>query len=422
VIRRTTRVLLALLVLVVALFAVLASGAFERSVVGSEFEQALAPERMRELADKGRVLVDAADCYACHTDRDGPAWAGGLALELPVGILRSTNISPDKEFGIGNWTRAEFHRAVRDGIGKGGRHLYPAMPYASYRALHPEDVDAMYAFLMSREPVRQPNRDNSLVFPFNLRPLIAVWNLIALPRDPFPAESSRSAAWNRGNYVVNALGHCGECHTPRNLMMVVDNSRHLQGAAVEGIEAPDITATGLAAMGFEPVALKRFMREGLAPQGAATHQMFDVIKHSTQHWSDADLSAMASYLLGDLPPVLKAAEAAAVKPEVTAAGRQVYLGVCAGCHGVEGEGVPNVAVALRTNASLRLESPRNFLQAVLHGLPEQDFPGLARMQAMPGFASLLTDQEIANLASWMRAAWGGRAQDVPPALVAKARR
>jgi mono/diheme cytochrome c family protein len=395
-------------------------GAFERSVIDRSIAQPLSADAMRALVPKGRYLVQAADCFACHTQKDGPAWAGGLPFETPLGTIYATNISPDNDSGIGTYTRAEFHRAVRDGVGKHGS-LYPAMPYTSYRQLTPDDVDAMYAYLMTREPIAQANKPTTIPFPLDIRRFMTFWNLVNLRGGTFQQEAGKSAPWNRGNYVVNALGHCGECHTPRNFMMAMKPSQHLGGAVLEGIEAPDITPPGLAALGFDHATLVHFMQAGLSAQGAMTHEMFDVVHYSTQHLTGDDLAAMAAYLLdGDaLAPKLVAP--VAMTAELAARGGGVYLEACSGCHGAQGEGIPHVAVPMATNSSLRLASPRNFLSTVLQGLPEQDFPGLERMQPMPGFAGLLSDQQIADLANWMRAGWGGRAPDVTPNDVARFR-
>lgn len=401
-------------------------GLFERSVVTRAVDQPLSADEMKRLAARGAYIATAADCYACHTAKDGAPWAGGLPFETPFGTIYATNISPHREMGIGNWTRAEFHRAVRDGVGRGGVHLYPAMPYASYRLMTEADVDAVYAYLMTREPMAVPNGPNGLGFPFNIRQSLTFWNLVNLSAKTDIAVAGRSALWNRGRYVVDALGHCGECHTPRNLMQGMEPSAYLRGAVIEGVEAPDITKPGLIAMGFDPVSLARFMKTGLSAQGSMTNQMFEVVHFSTQYMSDDDLKAMSAYLF-DLDTVPDTATPppppapAEVPQAVASAGRATYLNLCAGCHGSAGEGIPHVAVPMATNASLRLVNARNFLHTTLNGIPAQSFPGLERMQPMPGFADKLDDRAVADLANWMRARWGGRAPDVTPEAVAAMR-
>ncbi|MDH6232173.1 mono/diheme cytochrome c family protein [Mesorhizobium soli] len=411
-----------------ALFALgVFAGLFERTAVAKDIDQPLSADQMKTLAKRGAYVAVAADCYACHTAKDGAPWAGGFAFETPFGTIYSTNISPDKEHGIGNWTRAEFHRAMRDGIGKGGVHLYPAMPYESYRKMTPEDVDAVYAYLMSREPMNVENKKNDLRFPFNIRQVLTFWNFVNLPGGTLASDPARSETWNRGRYLVDALAHCGDCHTPRNLMQGMKQSEYLQGSVLEGVLAPDITKEGLAQMGFDPHILSVFMKSGLSAQGAMTGQMFDVVHFSTQYMTDDDLAALSAYLfdLDGLPK--QSTPPAPPKPvevahDLAESARGTYLNLCSGCHGVDGEGIPHVVVPLATNASLRLASPRNLVHAVLHGIPAQHFPGLERMQSMPAFKDELNNQQLADLANWMRAVWGGKQPDVKPEDVDQVRR
>jgi mono/diheme cytochrome c family protein len=402
-------------------------GLFEKSVVAKDIDQPLGADEMKTLAERGAYVAVAADCYACHTAKGGAAWAGGLPFETPFGTIYASNISPDKDNGIGSWTRADFHRALRDGIGKGGRHLYPAMPYASYREMTPQDVDAVYAYLMTREPMKVANRDNELAFPFNIRQSLTFWNLVNLPGEKPANDPARSELWNRGNYLANALAHCGECHTPRNVLQGMDPSKYLQGTIIEGINAPDITRNGLTRMGFDVPLLASFMKSGISAQGAMTNQMFDVVHFSTQYMTDEDLTALSAFLF-DLdavpgqsePP--RVPEPVSVPAELMASARATYINLCSGCHGAEGQGIPHVVVPLATNASMRITDARNFVHTVLNGISAQRFPGLERMQPMPSFEDKLSDQQITDLANWARATWGGQQPDVKPDDVAKLRK
>ncbi|MGU3540747.1 c-type cytochrome [Methylobacterium sp. A54F] len=401
------------------------AGAFETSVVARDVEAALSPEAMRALAPRGARVAEAADCAACHTARGGAPWAGGLPLETPFGTIHATNISPSPE-GIGGWSRAAFHRAMRDGLAPGGRHLYPAMPYTSYRGLTPEDTDALYAYLMTRAPVAVANRPNTLAFPFDQRWTLAAWNTLSLPATVAAPDPRRSALWNRGRYVTEALAHCGECHTPRNLIQATRADAALTGATIEGVEAPDITPAGLARMGFAPQGLARFLKRGLSAQGGMTNQMFEVVHFSTQYMPEADLAALSAYLfdLDALPDAPREPPAPAPQPVAQAVAeraRATYAGLCAGCHGGEGQGLPHVSVPLSTNAGLRLANPASAVRAVLAGLPAQRFPGGERMEAMPGFAADLDDAALADLVNWMRAAWGGQPPTLAPADIARIR-
>lgn len=425
-------------IIVLGVVAVLAAGAavaatvlayaFETrtSVVSKDVATPLPGDQMKQLAERGAYVAKVADCYACHTAKDGAPWAGGRPFETPFGTIYSTNISPDKEAGIGGWTREDFHRAVRDGIGQGGRHLYPAMPYTSYRQMSATDVDAVFAYLMSREPMPVANRKNHLIFPFGIRQSLAFWNVVNLRRDGFVADAGHSALWNRGRYIVDALAHCGECHTPRNLTQSMRADAYLKGAAIEGVEAPDITKGGLVRMGFDPQTLASFMKTGLSAQGSMMNQMLEVVHFSTQYMSDDDLNAMSAYLFDlDRMPERSSAPPApapvAVPAQVAASAQSTYANLCSGCHGADGQGIPHVSVPLPTNMSLRFTSPSNLLHAVLHGIPAQRFPGLERMEAMPAFAGLIEDQAVADLVNWMRARWGGRQPDITAADVRKAR-
>jgi mono/diheme cytochrome c family protein len=390
------------------------AGLFERSVVSENTEQPLTAAQMSRLVERGAYVATAADCLPCHTAKGGASWAGGLPLKTPFGTIYSTNISPDKEFGIGNWTRADFHRALRDGIGKGGVHLYPAMPYGSYRNMTRDDVDSVYAYLMTREPVKVKNREHELSFPFNIRRSLTFWNLVNLPSAAIVKDPTRSDVWNHGRYLADALAHCGECHTPRNLMQGPRQSSYLKGGLIDGIEAPDITKEGLTRMGFDALQLSNFMESGLAAQGGMTSQMFDVLHFSTQYLTERDLQALSVYLfdLDSVPdtivPPPAAPRPATVAPAVEASARRSYFNLCSGCHGDSGQGIPHVVVPLTTNASLRLSSGHNLARTILKGVPAQRFPRLERMQAMPSFGEQLTDEEVADLANWMRAAWGGQ--------------
>lgn len=375
--RRVGAGLAAALAVAVSAAGLVASGALERSVVARDVETPLSAEAVRGLAPRGAKVAAAADCFACHTARGGAPWAGGLPLETPFGTIHATNISPSPQ-GIGGWSRADFHRALRDGIAPGGRHLYPAMPYTSYRGLTPEDVDALYAYLMTRAPVAVENRANTLAFPFDQRWTLAAWNLLSLPATVAAPDPGRSPLWNRGRYVADALGHCGECHTPRTVIQAMRPDAVYRGATIEGVEAPDITPAGLARMGFTPHGLVGFMRTGLSAQGGATHQMFDVVHFSTQHMDAADLTALSAYLfdrdaLPAEPETPVAATPAAIPAAVAARGRSSYAGLCAGCHGGAGEGIPHVSVPLRTNAAMRVAGAGGLLRAILVGLPAQRF-------------------------------------------------
>lgn len=371
----------------------------------------------KEQIARGLALAQAGDCTACHTVEGGAPFAGGFALETPFGRIHGTNITPDPDTGIGRWSADDFHRALTEGRARDGRRLYPAMPYTSYRGITREDSDALYAYLMTRTPVHQQNKANGLGFPYNLRFGLALWNWRYLGGEAKPASTGASPAWQRGRYLVDVLGHCGECHTPRGGMGQLDSERPLAGAALGRIAAPDITPQGLAARGWSPAALVEFLRTGIAAPGSAYGEMFPVIHFSTQYLSQADLAAMAIYLLGEPPLPAQPLPAVAADRAALEPGRQSYLNLCAGCHGRDGEGKPHVAVAMAGNSTLRDADARNLIVSVLDGLPAQDFPGIERMQEMPAFARDLDDAALAQLVNYLRATWGGQPANVDAAAV-----
>lgn len=368
---------------------------------------------------RGRYLVKAADCAACHTTADGARFAGGVKLASPFGTFYGTNITPDKEHGIGNWSADDLYKALHDGVTP-DKHLYPAMPYTSYRQLSRADSDAIYAYLMAQKPAAVPNHEPDLSFPFNMRFGVRFWNWVFL-KDSLPDASSVPAAgtsadaisdWYRGRYLAGALGHCAECHTPRSKTGQLDGAKPLEGAALGRIAAPDITPQGLAARGWTAADLQTFFATGIAPQGSAFGEMYPVVHLSSQYMTHDDLRAMTTYLLGVQPPAAQALPSVSADAAQLEAGRNLYLAVCAGCHGINGQGKPHVAVPMHANSTLRQSDPHNLLVAMLDGLVAQDFPGLERMQEMPGFAKQLSDEDLAQLANYLRVTYGGQHADV----------
>ena len=350
----------------------------------------------------GRYLADAADCAACHTAPGGAPYAGGVALASPFGTIHGTNITPDPTYGIGRYSADDFRHALSHGEARDGHQLYPAMPYVSYRDIARADSDAIYAYLMNQPAVAQPNRKNGVSFPFNIRSGIALWNLAFAGAEAKPASQGSSPAWQRGRYLVDSLGHCGECHSPRGWAGQLQRAHPLAGNNELGrFAAPVITPAGLAARGWDAAQLRSYLATGLNPRAVASDEMLTVVQLSTSRLKPDDLDAMTSYLLGDAPPAPQLlAKTTAALPE---GGRRHYLDLCAGCHGREREGVPHVAPGLRDNSSVRDRDPHNLIVVILDGLPEHDLVGLERMQAMPGFADDLSDAEVVTLANWLRA-------------------
>jgi len=373
----------------------------------------------QQVIARGKYLATAADCTACHTSKDGAPFAGGVPLATPFGTIYGTNITPDKEYGIGDWSSADFYRVMHDGIAP-DHPLYPAMPYTSYRGMTREDSDAIYAYLQSVRPVALANQKSEIPFPFNMRFLMRGWNLLFL-RAPLPdASEGDSDVWVRGRYLANSLGHCTECHTPRGLVGQLVLSETLEGGSLGAINAPDITPEGLAARGWAPHNLRQFFALGITPHSTAYGEMFDAFHNSTQYLTESDNEALVAYLTGDAPltpTALPTVEAASM----TGPGRSVYVAMCSGCHGAQGQGKPNVTVALNGNTTVRNADPHNLLHVILAGLEAHSFPNGQGRQEMPGFANELSNQQVADLANYLRSAWGGQKPDVQAAAVATSR-
>lgn len=377
----------------------------------------------KELIERGKYLARAADCVACHSIEGGADYAGGLPLVSPFGTIYGTNITPDKVHGIGNYTADDLFNALTEGKRPDGSKLYPAMPYTSYHLIKREDSDAIYAYLMSLEPIAKPSPQTSLSFPFNLRFGLAFWNMIYKDRVQLQPTEGKSEAWQQGQYLVEVLGHCGECHTPRSISGALEQDKRMQGGELLGYQAPSLLADDLAARGWNPADLATFLKYGISAQGSMFNEMFPVFHHSTQSLPLNDHQAMATFLMGDQPPPAKLVVPPSLDKLSDSAklGRQDYLNVCAGCHGGNGEGVPHVAVAMNGNTILRLADPRNLLRVIDDGIHAQKFSGFERMQPMPGFVDKLSDEQLSNLLNYLRESWGGLPGDLTTARVTELR-
>jgi mono/diheme cytochrome c family protein len=398
--------------LVLVVFSTLLAACGDGPKESADGAQASTPEQIAH----GRYLARAADCAACHTIAGGAPFAGGVKLASPFGTFYGTNITPDRVHGIGTWSGAQFYKALHDGVAP-DKHLYPAMPYTSYRMMSRADSDDIYAYLMAQKPAAVPNHEPELSFPFNMRFAVIFWNLLFL-KDRLPdASVGTSAEWTRGRYLANALGHCAECHTPRSVFGQMNGSKTLQGSSLGRVVPPDITPAGLAARGWSSGDLQTFFATGIAPQGSAFGEMHPVVFLSSQHLSPADLRAMSTYLLGDAPLPPAPSHAVSADAAQLAAGRSVYLAVCAGCHGLRGEGKPHVSVSMQRNSTLRQADPHNLIVTMLDGMGAAAFAGTDSLQEMPGFAKTLSDEELVQLANYLRASWGGQPGDVTAGVV-----
>ncbi len=361
--------------------------------------------------DKGRQLAALGNCVGCHTAPGGIANTGGRAMDTPFGTVYTTNLTPDPETGIGQWSFSAFQRAMREGISRDGHFLYPAFPYTAFAKMSDDDLTALYAYLMDQPAVHAQPPTTELAFPYNQRALMAGWNALHHDPTPFVATPSQSAEWNRGAYLVNGLGHCGACHTARNALGAEQGGpAYLAGAMVDGWEAPALTALSRAPVPWNAAEFYRYLRTGHTQQhGIAAGPMGSIVKELA-HVPDEDIQAMATYLASFTPPVTEAESAERAKQVMLAAqksatdllgpGQRMFNGACAACHH-DGDGptLLGVNTPLALNSNLHSERPDNLIRTILHGLRE---PASQDIGFMPAFRYSLDDTQIATLATYMR--------------------
>ena len=386
---------------------------------------------------KGQYLATAGDCVACHTAAGGKPFAGGLQMSTPVGAIYSTNITPDKTTGIGDYSYEDFAKALREGVARDGHHLYPAMPYTAFAKINDEDMHALYDYFIKQvKPVTQTNRDSDIPWPLNMRWPLAAWNLIFHDDSVFQPDSNKSAEWNHGAYLVQGLEHCGTCHTPRGIAFqekALDqkNPGYLTGGTLEGWHAPDLTGNLKGGLGsWKSDDIVEFLRTGRTDTTAAFGSMTDVIEHSTQHLSNADLKAMATYLKslkradadGSVLSTADKTTAALVKGDMTQPGAQEYMDNCSACHRINGKGYAKTFPALAHNSAVLSDDPSSLISIVLRGgkmaITKEAVTGLT----MPDFAWRLNDQQMADLLTFVRSSWGNQAMKVTADQVGKLRK
>lgn len=387
------------------------------SVFGAEAQELASSE-----IDRGRYLTTAGNCEACHTDieNDGIPFAGGRGLETPFGIIHSKNLTPHPETGLGDWTRDEFYRAMNEGIGRHGEELYPAFPYPYFTLMPRQDVDAIYAYLRTLEPVSAEIPENELPFPLNLRQSVSGWKLLFFEDRTFASDPSQSDAWNRGQYLVDGPAHCGACHTGKNALGADEEHRYLRGGVLENWFAPNIRGGsngGISHWSVEDIA--DFLGTGRSAHTAPMQRMGEVVSFSTQYLGRGDLEAIGVYLKSlddDAPHTPDPLDEIQL-----ASGRAVFFDNCAACHQTDGTGVPFIFAPLDGSNKVTAEDPTTMIRIILEGaqaVPTEAAPGSI---AMPPFDWKLTDQEIADLASYLRQAWSNRAGAVSPSVVADMR-
>jgi mono/diheme cytochrome c family protein len=381
--------------------------------------------------ERGAYLARAADCMACHTTQDGKAYAGGLGFKLPFGTLYSTNITPDKETGIGNYSDQDFLNAVHRGIRRDGARLYPAMPFASYTYMTDADALAIKAYLFSLPPVRAAAPENTLMFPFNQRWTVSFWSALFNPDTRFEPDTSKSPEWNRGAYLAEALAHCGECHTPRNLAFALNNRQKFAGAVTAGWRAFNISSdknTGVGAWSDED--LVSYLSIGHATgHGTASGPMGEAVDHSLSQLAPEDIRAMVAYLRTvpatastDLPATLAPSAPASHRdgggtPDPR--GKMVFEGACVSCHGWTGESPISPFATLTGAWAVNDPSATNVVQIVISGTKRHVPEGAV---SMPAFGSTHSDAEIAAVTNYVTARFGSKGSRLTAKDVAELRK
>lgn len=381
------------------------------------------------LLARGEYIARLGDCVACHTAKGGASMAGGLALATPMGTIYSTNITPGAETGIGRYSFEQFDRAMRKGVAADGHNLYPAMPYPSYAKMTADDMRALYAYMMQGvAPVRQANKPSEMRWPFSMRWGMTLWNWVFLDDEPFAANPQKDAVWNRGAYLVQGLGHCGSCHTPRGVGFQEkamsdagpDGQYYLAGEKVENWRALSLRNL------WTVQDTVQLLKTGQNRFSTVSGNMAEVISHSTQYFADADLTAIATYLKSlpagknELPMPALAKASDAPEPLFTTRGGLGYTQYCATCHRQDGEGVKDIFPPLAGNPTVNSAKSETLLQLTLAGGRTPQTAAHPRGFAMPSFLAL-SDKEIAEILSFVRASWGNNAAPVGEALVKEMR-
>jgi len=427
------------LLLGVAALVVIAGGVFLALAWRPGIDPVEATERAEfdpEVVGRGAQLAAVGNCIACHTVPGSKAFAGGLPVPTPFGTIYSTNITPDPATGIGRWSEAAFQRAMREGVDREGNHLYPAFPYDHFTLVSEEDNSALYAYLMTREPVEATAPANDLPFPLNIRLVLAGWKLLYFDEGAFQPRSDQSEAWNRGAYLAEGLGHCGACHTPRNALGAEDRDRHFEGGEAEGWQAYAIDEISPAPIPWDAESLAFYLRDGWHEHHGVSRGPMAEVTGNLGLLPDADIDAIATYvasLMGE-PSAERRQQAETLLERVVAGpgaivpaaadsmdapqpasgdrGAAIYASACATCH-ESGRSLPYGGLNFALSTAVYAPNPQNIVNVTLFGLPAADGEASS---IMPGFAGVLSDEDVAELLAYMRdqfsdrPAWEGVAE------------
>ena len=371
-----------------------------------------------DIVKRGEYLARAGDCIACHTPPEGHIFAGGRAMPTPFGTLYSSNITPDPDTGIGKWSADDFYQTMHRGRFPDGGLIYPAMPFASYTKITRADSDAIFAYLKTIQPVKQPNRPHDLSFPYNNRELILGWRTLFFTEGEYKPDPSKSAEWNRGAYLVEGLGHCGMCHSPINALGGTSQSDAFKGGLIpmQNWYAPSLTSNREGGLGEWSIKdITDLLQTGVSARGVVYGPMAEVVHNSLQYLTDDDAKAMAVYLksIAASPPRPPSSTLPTTESSLLISlGKTVYDAHCATCHGAHGEGSPPHWPPLAGNQSIGMQSAVNPIRMVLNGGYPPGTKGNPQPYGMPPFAGQLSDNEVAAVVSYIRTAWGNRGAPV----------
>ena len=378
-------------------------------------------------AEQGRYLAQMGNCAACHTAPGKAAYAGGVKFATPFGTLYSTNITSDPDHGIGRWSFAQFHAAMKHGVRPDGSHLYPAFPYTSFAKLADRDVASLYLFFRSTEPVAMANRENDMTFPFGNRQLLYFWKRLFHASDTFRPVAGRSQEWNRGAYLVEGITHCGACHTPRNLLGAPNEAKALQGGtyvdqvasgAYRTWSAPDLTPGPHGLVKWSAEDIRQYLTAGKSAR-AVVHGPMKEVFAATRHLTPQDASAIATYLKG-AEPSAERLDLSLFRSRI-AEGEVVYTVHCGTCHLPDGKGDRILGVPLRNNAIVQAKDPASLINVILYGPDLPAAPFTSGRTKMKPFGKRLSDEDVAAVASYLRSSFGNNASAVSPDQVREQR-
>jgi mono/diheme cytochrome c family protein len=370
----------------------------------------------------GRYVAVLGDCAACHTNPGGPPYAGGQAIETPFGNVLAANITPDRETGIGGWTDAQFIRAMTQGSAPTDARLYPAMPYLYYAKMTRQDLIALRAYLNTLNPVNHRVVSDQLPFPFDIRLGMAFWNILFYTPGTFRPDTHKSASWNRGAYLVEGSGHCGACHTAKNVLGGDESSQFLRGYSIQGWFAPDITDNnhvGIGSWSIEDVV--SYLRSGVNPRSIASGPMADEIEESSSHMTRADLTAIAVFLKSQRAGVTPPGPVLAADDPIMLAGQAIYIDECSACHTRDGSGIARLFPRLRGSSVVQSREPTSLIHVALEGSRAVATDPAPTSPAMPPFGWKLSNRQVADVLTYIRNAWGNHALPVTAGDVRAAR-